>query len=285
MKVAELHAESWRRLQEWKGRLPHALLISGAKGLGKLDLALDFAASLLCEETGHDGAACGACPACQWLEKGNHPDFRLLQPEALQREEEEGGKEEKKQGRGKESGEEKSNRKGQEIGVDDVRALDAFLSVGTHRQKMRVILVHPAEAMNRHAANALLKALEEPPSDTLFMLVSNEPMRLLPTLRSRCQQLALPVPSASLAERFLCERSAVPSKGGTAQKPFSDAATWLALAGGAPMLALRLSESAAAWRDIFLDLLQRGERLEVIAAAASLEKELKAVKGENPLPE
>ncbi|MCL2022606.1 MAG: DNA polymerase III subunit delta' [Betaproteobacteria bacterium] len=269
MKITELHAESWQRLQTWKSRLPHALLIAGVKGLGKLDLALDFAAGLLCEGTSPDGTACGVCPACQWQAKGNHPDFRLLQPEALQKEEDEEGKEE----RGRSKSEEKSNRRGQEIGVDDVRSLDTFLSVGTHRQKMRVILVHPAEAMNRHAANALLKALEEPLADTLFLLVANEPMRLLPTLRSRCQQLALPMPNAALAEKFLRE------------KGLADAVTWFALAGGAPLLALRLAENSAAWREIFLDHLQRGERLEVIAAAASLEKELKAVKGENPLPE
>ena len=272
MKAAELHRESWQSLQDWKTRLPHALLISGVKGLGKLELALDFAASLLCEADSSDGFACGVCAACQWLEKGNHPDFRMLQPEALQKEEEE-DKEEKKQAKGKEASEEKSNRKGQEIGVDDVRALDTFLSVGTHRQKMRVIIIHPAEAMNRHAANALLKALEEPPADTLFLLVANEAMRLLPTLRSRCQQLALPVPDMALAEKFLKE------------KGLADAVTWLHLAGGAPMLAFRLAENPAPWREIFLDFLQRGERLEVIAAAASMEKELKAVKGENPLPE
>jgi len=269
MKVAELHATSWQRLQDWKSRLPHALLISGVKGLGKLDFALDFAASLLCEDIRADGTACGVCPACQWFAKGNHPDFRILQPEALRREEEgeEGGK------RNAEAAEEKSNRKGQEIGIEDVRALDGFLSVGTHRQKMRVILVHPAEAMNRHAANALLKALEEPPPDTLFLLVSNEPMRLLPTLRSRCQQLALSTPDTALAEKFLIERH------------LSDVVTWLALAGGAPMLALRLAENAAVWRETFFDLLQRGGRLEVIASASALEKELKAVKGENPLPQ
>ncbi|MDR1849379.1 MAG: DNA polymerase III subunit delta' [Zoogloeaceae bacterium] len=275
MKVAELHAASWQRLQDWKSRLPHALLLSGVKGLGKLDLALAFAASLLCEDAHSDGTACGACPACQWFLKGNHPDFRLLQPEALRREEKEEGDEEEKKGRGRNADkqEEKSNRSGQEIGIEDVRALDAFLSVGTHRQKMRVILVHPAEAMNRHAANALLKALEEPPSDTLFLLVSNEPMRLLPTLRSRCQQLALSTPDAALAEKFLLEHH------------LSDAVTWLALAGGAPMLALRLSENAAPWRETFLKFLQQGGQLEVLSAAVTLEKELKAVKGENPLPQ
>jgi DNA polymerase-3 subunit delta' len=145
--------------------------------------------------------------------------------------------------------------------------------VGTHRQKLRVILIHPAEALNRQAANALLKSLEEPPPGTLFLLVSHEPMRLLPTLRSRCQSLAVPLSSAAAGEKYLADAGV------------RDAATWLALAGGAPALAEKLAGKTADWLEPFLDTLQAGPSLEVIATAASLEKNLKAAKGENPLPQ
>jgi DNA polymerase-3 subunit delta' len=275
VKTTELHAESWRRLQDWRARLPHALLISGARGLGKQDLARAFAASLLCEAPQADGSACGKCLACHWLEQGNHPDFRMLAPEVLRAatEEKKAGKAEKPSSSPDAAAAEKSNRSGQQILIDQVRELDEFFAVGTHRQKLRVILVYPAESMNRAAANALLKVLEEPPASTLFLLLSNEPMRLLPTLRSRCQNLVVPLPAAAEAESFL------------AAAGLSEAATWLALAGGAPGLAMQLASQTAEWVEPLIDALQRGDRLEVIAAAANLEKALKAVKGENPLPQ
>jgi DNA polymerase-3 subunit delta' len=278
VKTTELHAESWRSLQDWRARLPHALLISGARGLGKLELAMAFAASLLCEAPQADGSACGKCLACHWFGQGNHPDFRKLTPEALRAATEdkksakaEKSKMEKSAGEGEKT--EKSNRSGQQIIIDQVRELDEFLAVGTHRQKSRVILIHPAESMNQAAANALLKMLEEPPADTLFLLIANEPTRLLPTLRSRCQNLAVPLPARAAAEAFLVAAG------------LGDAATWLALAGGAPGLALRLAAKTADWVAPLTDALQRGDRLEVITTAANLEKTLKAVKGENPLPQ
>jgi DNA polymerase-3 subunit delta' len=275
MKAEALHAESWRRLQEWRARLPHALLLSGERGLGKLEFAQAFAASLLCETQQTEGAACGECLACRWFSQGNHPDFRLLQPAALCVEE---AGEDKKSGRGgkadgAKADKEKSARSGQQIVIDQIRELDEFLCVGTHRQKARVILIHPAERLNREAANALLKMLEEPPQDTLFLLVSGEPMRLMPTLRSRCQSLRLALPQAAESEAFL------------AAAGLRDAATWLALAGGAPFLALQLAEKTADWQSLLIDVLQRGERLDVLSAAARLEKNLKTVKGENPLPQ
>jgi DNA polymerase-3 subunit delta' len=278
VKAMELHAGSWRRLQDWRARLPHALLISGVRGLGKLELAMAFVASLLCEAPRPDGSACAECLACRWFGQGNHPDFRGLMPEALRMATEEKkpakaerSKAEKPADEGEKA--EKSNRGGQQIIIDQVRELDEFFVVGTHRRKSRVILIHPAESMNRAAANALLKMLEEPPADTLFLLVSNEPTRLLPTLRSRCQNLAVPLPARARAEAFL------------AASGLGEAATWLALAGGAPGLALRLAASTADWVASLTEALQRGDRLEVINTAASLEKALKAVKGENPLPQ
>ena len=82
MNIIELHSSFWEALQERRPKLPHALLFS-ARGMGKFELIRRFAASLLCEKPLPAGDACGKCPACGWLAQGNHPDFRLLQPEAL----------------------------------------------------------------------------------------------------------------------------------------------------------------------------------------------------------
>ena len=82
MNVIQLHKNVWEGLQARRERLPHSLLLIGQKGLGKFDLAMQFAASLLCEQQQSDGRACGKCLACNWYAQGNHPDFRLLQPNA-----------------------------------------------------------------------------------------------------------------------------------------------------------------------------------------------------------
>jgi DNA polymerase-3 subunit delta' len=262
-RAADLHGEVWRRLDAWRAQLPHALLLSGPRGLGKRQLAQDFAAALLCEAPAADGHACGACLACRWFVQDSHPDFRLLQPEAHAAPAE-----------GRAADESRAKRGGQQITIDQVRALDDFLAVGTHRQGLRIVLIQPAENLNRSAANALLKMLEEPPPDTVFLLVSDEPARLLPTVLSRCQSLPFAVPPRDAALAFLQAAD------------LADAEIWLALAGGAPCLALELA--ARARNDGFAELmaaLGEGGRLEVLATAAALEKPLKAGKGENPLPQ
>lgn len=262
MNAIDLHPHTWQRLQDWRAKLPHALLLCGQRGLGKVELATHFAGALLCEQPRQDGRACGQCAACHWFEQGNHPDFRTLQPEAQQQGEE-----------GEAAGDEKRKRGGQQITIDQVRQLDDFFAVGTHRHGLRIILLHPAEQLNRNAANSLLKVLEEPPPGTLFLLVSHEQMRLLPTLRSRCQALPVPLPPEAQAIAFLHAAGVEAAPG------------WLALAGGAPGQALRLAEqSGAVWRGVLLQALESGQRLEVLNSAEELEKLLKAEKGENPLP-
>lgn len=83
MNIIELYKNVWHGLQEQRQRLPHALLLVGQRGLGKFELARAFAAGLLCEKQIPGGQACGHCLACNWFAQGNHPDFRLLQPDAL----------------------------------------------------------------------------------------------------------------------------------------------------------------------------------------------------------
>lgn len=253
MNVIDLHSKVWSGLQARRDRLPHSLLLVGQKGLGKYELARRFAAGLLCESPTTDGLACGKCLACNWFEQGNHPDFRLLQPDALSDEVE------------VEDGKKKPS---QQITIDQVRALDEFFNIGTHRGGLRIILVNPTEAMNRSTANSLLKTLEEPAPDTLFLMVSSEPMRLLPTIRSRCQVVPVPVPSMKLAEKVLADE-------GVAQ-----AERWLAMAGGSPGLALELASSGqGAWLELLTARLGSGRNGDPLTMAAELEKAVKDSKG------
>ena len=254
MNYIDIHSVAWSRLQAQRERLPHALLLIGQRGLGKLALAQTFAKALLCEQPEKGGLPCEHCLACNWFEQGNHPDFRLLQPPALAEEVD------VEEGRKKAS---------QQITIDQVRALDDFLNVGTHRAGLKVIIVNPTEAMNRNAANALLKTLEEPSPGTLFLMVSNEPLRLLPTIRSRCQTIPVSVPPAAIAEAAL------------AADGLEQAGRWLALAGGSPRLAGELAASGQkGWLDVLTRCLAANDGIDPIASAGELEKIIKDSKGQ-----
>lgn len=263
MKLIELHREAWAQLGARRAQLPHSLLICGQRGIGKFDLARRFAESLLCESPTASAEACGVCAACGWLAQGNHPDFRLLQPDALA--DGEGDSVEAVESGGK-------KKPSSQITIAQVRALDDFLHVGTHRQGARVILINPAEAMNRATANSLLKSLEEPIAGTLFILVSSEPIRLLPTIRSRCQLLPVAQPAREPAEQWL------------SQAGVDDAAHWLALAGGSPLMAVELAGSEQReLLDALLAQVSRGASIDALAAAAALDRVIKAEKRPAPL--
>jgi len=261
MNILQLNSEAWEQLNSRRNQLPHALLISGQRGIGKFDLARSFAESLLCENPKPDSLACGVCAACGWLAQGNHPDFRMLQPDALA--EEEGEATAESSGRKKPS---------QQITIDQVRALDDFLHIGTHRHGARVILINPAEAMNRPTANSLLKSLEEPIANTLFLLVSSEQERLLPTIRSRCQSILVAQPLRIRAEEWL------------RQAGVADAAHWLALAGGSPLLAVELGSSEErVLLDALISEMSRGATLDPLSAAANVDRIIKSEKRPAPL--
>lgn len=199
-------------------RLAHAILIQSGEGWGELEFALSVAQSLLCEKPLADRRACGVCPACNWFSQGNHPDFRLVVPESLAPE---------PQDEGAEPGKKRS----EQIRIEQVRDLADFLSVGTHRAGLRVILIYPAEAMNAHTQNALLKSLEEPPPATVFLLVSTQADRLLATVRSRCLRFTMAPPQSEEALRWLTERGV-----GNPERA-------LAAVGGAPLAALKASDT------------------------------------------
>lgn len=204
-------AEIWQRLSAERARLPHALLLHGRRGTGKRGFAVEFARLLLCQSPTAAGA-CGRCTPCHLFEVGTHPDFRLIEPL-------EGAE-----------GEEGGRTAGRGIAIAQVRDLEDFVALSTHHRGPRVIIIHPAEGMNPAAANALLKTLEEPTENTVFLLVSHQPQQLLPTVRSRCRQIAMPLPDAAQARDWLVAQEV------------SDAGLCLALAGGAPLEAMRYSD-------------------------------------------
>jgi DNA polymerase-3 subunit delta' len=234
-----------------RGRPPHAILLSGVAGLEIPQLADEFAASLLCEAPG-DAGACGKCPACNWFALGNHPDYRLLRPDADAVDEDS----EASTAKGKPS---------KEIRIEQVRTLGDFLNVGTHRAGHRVIVIQPAEVMNRNTANALLKSLEEPAPGTVFILVTSEIDALLPTLRSRCQNIPVPLPERKTALRWLAAHGV------------GEAARWLDRAGGAPALARDIAGGAEGRLLALLeDLFSRPRAFDSRSAAAEVEKLLRA---------
>ena len=213
--------ESLRRRLE---TLPHALLLHGPRGVGKLALAERIAQLMLCEAGAAAPRPCGVCDGCRWFLGGNHPDFRRLEPEALAKVSSESEEEAPSRGA----------KPSHEIKVDQVRELAGFLNIGSHRGRRRVALVHPAEDMNPSAANALLKGLEEPPADAMFILVAHRPARLLATIRSRCVAVPVPVPEHGAALKWLTGQGV------------KDAGRWLLYAGGAPLQALDYASNAEA---------------------------------------
>jgi DNA polymerase-3 subunit delta' len=188
----------WQSLAD--APLAAALLLAGRLGTGKLAFARSLAKRVLCEiET-----SCGDCESCRWFEHDVHPDYYLLEPEP----------------------EESETQGSRTIKIEQVRALKEKITVAS--AGARVIVVHPAEAMNANAQNALLKVLEEPPPLVLFILVSHRPHALLPTVLSRCQRINMPVPPAEQAANWLRQ-----------QGVDEHALAW---AGGAPLLAVAAAE-------------------------------------------
>ncbi len=195
-------------------RIPHALLVHGRSGIGKVQFARTLAQSLLCESP-EQGMACGKCHACGWFANGNHPDFRELLPESLT--------DDDAADETTVDADTKDKKKSKEIKIDQIRGISDFMTLSTHRDGYRVLLIHPAEAMNPAAANALLKTLEEPAARTVILLVTDKVGRLMATIRSRCQRVLVPAPDAATATAWL-----------TAQG-VANAADALAAAGGAPL--------------------------------------------------
>lgn len=241
--------EAWESLQGLRTRLPHALLIKGAQGIGKLDMAVTYAASLLCAAPLSSGIPCGQCDSCRWFKQGTHPDFRMVQPDAL--------------GNTDEANEKEAAKKpSREISVDQIRALTNFSNLSAHQGGYRIVLIHPAEAMNVNSANALLKTLEEPTTKLLFILITHKPQQLLPTILSRCLSLVVATPRRDAGIAWLQQQGV--------DRPESA----LAQTGYAPLQALRWAEEGEGAEDraVLLSALQRPAQLDALSLADKLQR-------------
>ncbi len=184
------HVRALKTLQSMlqKDEIPHALLFSGEEGIGKRTVALTFAQALLCQERrqseGEAGEGetegsiepCGHCLSCRKLTDRNHPDLLTIEPE------------------------------GSAIKVEQIRALQDRIVFKPVEGSRRIVLIDPADEMNIAAANAFLKTLEEPPSQTILILITSKPFSLPETIRSRCQKVSFHSLSLSQVENLLAER-------------------------------------------------------------------------------
>ena len=215
----ELHYP-WQSLQWEKltdvfssGRLPHALMLSGTAGTGKTLFAGSLANLVLCEQafensSSHKGPSpCGCCKNCKLVQAEAHPDIRYFSPEE----------------------------KSMVVKVDQIRLLNEYISKSSQQGGYKVAIIHPAEAMNNNAANALLKSLEEPSQKSLIILVVDQPGRMMATIRSRCQVIDFPMPNHQQSMEWL--KLALPNS--------SLHEDLLELAAGSPIKAYEMSESEA----------------------------------------
>ncbi|MBJ6611213.1 MAG: DNA polymerase III subunit delta' [Candidatus Thiothrix moscowensis] len=166
--------ESIRRMRH-SHRLHHALLFTGENGCGNEDFIHALAAALLCSEPDAAGHACGHCRNCQVFAGQAHPDYLFV---GLQEER-------------------------QSILIEQIRELNHFLGLSRSYSSRRVAVISPADRMNINAANSLLKSLEEPADGTHILLLTAHPASLLPTIRSRCQLVRLPLPEHTAALAWL----------------------------------------------------------------------------------
>lgn len=200
-------ASQWQRfVSQWEqARLPHALIMTGPRGVGKLQFANHIANALLCSDISKK-EPCGACKDCKLVIAKHHPDFFYLEPELATK----------------------------PIKVEQIRALTSSLQQTRQRSTYHVVIIQPADMMNTAASNALLKTLEEPTTNTIFLLVTEKINKLLPTIRSRCQQLQFHYPKADIAIEWLSGRI----------KKNQQPVLLLELANGAPLQALTLDSES-----------------------------------------
>jgi len=203
---------AWQTVQSRiaEDRLAHALIIAGERGVGKRAWAEAVARLRLCERPANLEAgapvACGQCKQCQLFAAASHPDVRVYAPE-----------------------------KSRMVKVDQIRALSSFAVASPQVAHHKVAIIDRADQLNINAANALLKTLEEPLPDVTLILLQESGRPVIPTIRSRCQTLAIPVPGDEDANRWLTNRVQGLSEDA---RPSADVlAKALMLSGNAPRLA------------------------------------------------
>ena len=164
-----------------EGRLGHGLLLCGAANLGKRAVAERLAQRLLCRDRGRDGEPCGRCRSCELLRAGTHPDFSVVSFIPTK----------------------DGSKLRTEIVIEQIRELSERLALTPQYGGAQIAILDPADAINHHAFNALLKTLEEPHPGRYLWLISANPARLPATIRSRCQRVEFRLPPRDEALQWL----------------------------------------------------------------------------------
>lgn len=179
----------WRIVGEARDqqRLAHALLLAGPAGVGKRTFASALTQTLLCEAPAAGGYACRVCRSCVQFAAGSHPNLFWLRPLV----------------------DDKTDKQKRDISVEQLRNMGDKLVLSAHYGGAKVAVLDPADALNTNGVNALLKTIEEPPPNTYLLLISERPMALAATLRSRCQRLRFSPPSSDEAQAWLQQQEPV----------------------------------------------------------------------------
>ncbi|WP_350558557.1 DNA polymerase III subunit delta' [Psychrobacter sp. CAL346-MNA-CIBAN-0220] len=267
-----LWAQLTKRVLTPPQSLPHALLAAGMQGMGKRAFVWRLVAWLLCRERdSHPLGACGSCESCQWLRSGTHPSLQVLpiismpiSTDSLNNNELSGKATKSNKADNKST--KATNKAALTIKIDDIRALQPFIYQGG--RGMRICVLDHAEQMTIAAANALLKTLEEPQAQVHLFLISDTPAQLLPTIKSRVQQLPLQTIAPAVARDYVTH-----ALGSTINREAVSPAQMtqlLTLANGAPLAAIDLAQAAwyskrALWLTTW-QALRSGKRSSVVAS-------------------
>lgn len=220
-------------------RLSHAYLFLGPEGVGKKTTAYAFAAALFCTGSSSPGELCGRCPSCLKMAHGSHPDLISVQPQ------------------------------GSSIKIEQIREIQTLSAYKQLSSQYKVIIIDEAERMTEEAANAMLKILEEPPRDTMFILVANGLAGLLATIISRCQLIRFNAISLEDLSEILQRETGLNE---------AEAKALSQLAGGSVSLGLKIWENWSEenkWRSPqkILEHIANKDRTELLRLSASLEKD------------
>lgn len=161
-------------VQQKENGLQHAWLLTGPPGSGRSNAALAFAAALLCAEAG-----CGKCKSCRMVQLGTHPDVNTLATEKVI------------------------------ISIDEIRQLVSQSHFGSSVSSYQIMIIEDADRMSERSSNVLLKALEEPPAGTIWLLCAPSEADMLPTIRSRVRRVALKQPSTDTVAELLVNRDGI----------------------------------------------------------------------------